>query len=170
VEGDKEAFGFLYELFVEQILKYFLFRTSDIQIAEDLTETVFIKAWSHLPKFGKKDKGINFRAWLFRIAHNLLVDYYRKQKNESSLEEIYQKSDKSAPLLSKLEKTEEQVLLQKAISTLDERSQRVLISRFVIGMSHKDTSQSLGLTENNIRLIQFRALKKLRKILEITDE
>lgn len=135
-----------------------------------MTETVFIKAWNNLPKFGKKDKGINFRAWLFRIAHNLLVDYYRKQKNESSLEEIYQKSDKSAPLLAKLEKTEEQVLLQKAISTLDERSQRVLISRFVIGMSHKDTSQSLGLTENNIRLIQFRALKKLRKILESADE
>ena len=131
-----------------------------------MTETVFIKAWNNLPKFGKKEKGFNFRAWLFRIAHNLLVDFYRKQKKEDHLEEFYQKPDKSASLLSMLEKMEEKQQLQKAMKSLDERSQRVLISRFVIGMSHKDTSQSLGLTENNVRLIQFRALKKLRKILE----
>jgi len=131
---------------------------------------VFIKAWNNLPKFGKKEKGFNFRAWLFRIAHNLLVDFYRKQKKESHLEDLNQKPDRSISPLSKLETMEEKQQLQEAIRLLDERSQRVLISRFVIGMSHKDTSQSLNLTENNVRLIQFRALKKLRKILERANE
>ena len=170
IEGDKEAFSFLYELFMEQILNYFYFRTSDLQTSEDLTETLFINAWNHLPEFGKKDRGINLRAWLFRIAHNLLVDYYRKQREESSLDEINQKPDGSAHILEKLEKIEEQNQLKSAIRSLDERAQQVIISRFVIGMSHRETSKSLGLTENNVRIIQFRALKELREIIESTDE
>ena len=170
VKGDKEAFGFLYELFTAQILNYFYARTSNYQIAEDLTENVFIKAWTNLPKFGKKKKGLNFRAWLFRIAHNLLVDFYRTQKREQPLDQIAETITNFNPPLFAAENKEEKNQLHRAIKLLDEKSQHVVISRFLIGMSHKETAQSLGLTESNVRVIQFRALNKLKEIIGSDDE
>ena len=75
ISGDKEAFGRLYDHYFLQIFQYLLSRSDIQEDAEDMTEIVFMKAWEHIPSFERKKKERNFRAWLFRIAHNTVVDH-----------------------------------------------------------------------------------------------
>ena len=73
IKGDAEAFGNLYERHMMSIYRYIHYRIGEVQEAEDLTETVFVKVWQAMPNF-KMGKA-SFRTWLYRVAHNLLVDY-----------------------------------------------------------------------------------------------
>lgn len=78
LEGDGRAFGTLYQRHMLSIYRYLLARIGDVQDAEDLTENVFLKVWQALPRYqaGKA----SFRTWLYRIAHNTLVDHYRTRR------------------------------------------------------------------------------------------
>src|SRR5437870_5432603 len=78
VDGDSEAFGALYVRHMDVIYRYIYFRISDEVEAEDLTEEVFIRAWEALPSY--KPGEFPFTSWLYRIAHNLIIDYHRKRK------------------------------------------------------------------------------------------
>lgn len=168
--GDKEAFGHLYDHYFLQIFKYLLIRSDNREDAEDMTETVFMKAWEHLPRFGGKKKERNFRAWLFRIAHNTVVDYYRTRKHYSPLETVSQTgSSEREPERVALEKEDSRRII-RAIKRLDETSQKVIVSRFISALSNKETALSIGISENNVRVIQFRALKKIGDMLREDDE
>ena len=80
-EGDADAFGALYEKYIDQIYNYIYYRTSNGKDAEDLCSRVFIRALHHIERY--EDRGYPFSAWLYRIAHNLVVNWYRdKDKNE----------------------------------------------------------------------------------------
>lgn len=165
ISGDKQAFGYLYEHLYNQIFNYLLIRTGNRNDAEDMTEIVFLKAWDHLGGFSQQTGSYSFRAWVFRIAHNTLVDHYRKRKVVQSFDEVdISGSIKENPewVVAAKESTME---LIKAINTLDTQSQHVIVSRFFSKLSHKETAQSLGISEGNVRVIQFRTLERLRKIL-----
>ncbi len=165
ISGDKQAFGYLYDYYFLQIFKYMLIRTDNQEDAEDITETVFMKAWEHLPRFGRNKKERNFRAWLFRIAHNTLIDDYRTNKANLSLESALQNRSTDAEPEAVVLQNEEVEKIQEAIKMLDEVSRHVVISRFIGGLSHKETAQSVGVNENNVRIIQYRALRKLNDLL-----
>ena len=170
ISGNKEAFGHLYDYYFVQIFKYLLIRTDNREDAEDMTETVFMKAWEHLPRFGGKKKERNFRAWLFRIAHNTVVDHYRTRKHFSPLETVSQTSTtEGEPGRVALDNEDSRRIIQ-AIKRLDETSQKVIVSRFFSDLSHKETALSIGISENNVRVIQYRALKKIRDMLREDDE
>ncbi|MDO9546074.1 MAG: sigma-70 family RNA polymerase sigma factor [Pelolinea sp.] len=170
ISGDKQAFGRLYEQYFQQISEYLLIRSNNKEDAEDMTEVVFMKAWKHLPGFGKKREWNNFRAWLYRIAHNTLVDHYRTRKQTSSLSSDLENSPiKNEPGLLVLENEEKKKMFQ-AIRNLDEISQNVIACRFFGGLSHKETALSIGINENNVRVIQYRALKKIQELLREDDE
>ncbi|HUV15588.1 MAG TPA: sigma-70 family RNA polymerase sigma factor [Pelolinea sp.] len=170
IEGDKQAFGQLYETYAGQIFKYLFFRMSTHEAAEDMMEIVFLKAWEALPAFGKRTNQTNFRAWLYRIAHNALIDFRRTKKDEVSLEVIENIKSKSEKPEKVAERKEESAILLKAIQMLDEVSQHVLVSRFIGEMNHRETAQMLGLSEGHVRVIQYRALKKLREFLGEENE
>jgi len=170
ISGDKEAFGHLYDHYFLQIFKYLLIRTDTREDAEDMTETVFIKAWEHLPDFGGKKKERNLRAWLFRIAHNTLIDSFRTKKRCLSLESVSQNGSADPEPEKVILQNEEVERVHEAIKMLDEVSQQVIISRFISGLSHKETAQSVGINENNARIIQYRALRKLNDLLREENE
>jgi RNA polymerase sigma-70 factor (ECF subfamily) len=170
ISGDKEAFGHLYDCYFLQIYKYLLIRTDTREDAEDMTETVFMKAWKHLPHFGGKKKKHNFRAWIFRIAHNTLIDHFRTKKVNISLESVSQNRSADAEPESVVVQNEEVKRIHKVITMLDDVSQQVIISRFFGGLSHKETAQSVGVNENNVRIIQYRALRKLNDLLSEKNE
>ncbi|MGD2146302.1 MAG: sigma-70 family RNA polymerase sigma factor, partial [Anaerolineae bacterium] len=83
VRGDAEAFGDLYVLHLDAIYRYIFYRVRDEKRAEDLTETVFIRAWEAIE--GYEHRGYPFSSWLYRIAHNTVVDYYRADREEEPL-------------------------------------------------------------------------------------
>ena len=166
VEGDKQAFGQLYEHFSPKIFNYLYYRLGNTAETEDMTETVFLKAWECLPDFQLAESEQYFRAWLYRIAHNLLVDHWRTKKEEGSIDQIDKRQSRRLQQELQLEKRETISEISEAIRELDSNSQHVIASRFIAGMSHRETAKSLGLSESNVRVIQFRALKKLRMLLE----
>ncbi len=170
ISGDKEAFGHLYDQYFPQIFKYLLVRIDTREDAEDMTETVFIKAWEHLPNFGRKTKKRNFRAWLFRIAHNTVVDHYRTRKQSLPLESVSQTSSAAGEPDRVTLDNENSRVIMKAIKQLDEISQNVIVSRFFSDLSHKETALSIGISENNVRVIQYRALKRMRDMLREDNE
>ena len=161
VQGDKEAFGMLYERYLAPIYRYCYFRVGSPLEAEDLTEATFLKAWESLPRSDVQ----SFRAWLYRIAHNLVVDHHRSRRPDAPVERIGVGADTQPLPESAVQAREDSQRLVTAISALDPIHQQVIVCRFVNQLSHGETSQVLGLNENHVRILQFRALKKLAALL-----
>jgi RNA polymerase sigma-70 factor (ECF subfamily) len=83
-KGDSEAFAQLYDVYVTPIYRYIFYKVKKEDV-EDLTEVLFMKAWENIGKY-RKQKNKSFKAWLFRIAHNLVVDHYRLTREHNSLD------------------------------------------------------------------------------------
>ena len=164
VQGDAEAFGALYGLYLDAIYKYIYYRTGNAVVAEDLTEHTFLKAWSGIGNY--EQQGIRFSSWLYRIARNTVIDYYRTKREEvpfASEPPTLAKEEGLGPeaLLLRREEVKE---LQHAISQLPEEQQQVIILRFVEGLSHRQVSEIMGKSESACRVIQHRALIALRRL------
>lgn len=162
--GDREAFAKLYDTFVVSVYRHIYFRVN-VEDAEDLTEMVFLKAWEYLPKYQKQPQA-SFSAWLFTIVRNLLVDYYRMNVSHDSLDDHVADdrldSDPTHPLKCVLD----QKTLKLALQQLKDRYQQVIILKFINDLSNEEIAHTLGRSVGNIRVLQFRALKELKSILQ----
>jgi RNA polymerase sigma-70 factor (ECF subfamily) len=164
VGGDAEAFGDLYMCYLDDIYRYVFYRVRDEKRAEDLTERVFISAWEAIE--GYQPRGYPFSSWLYRIAHNAVVDYYRTDRDEKPLDAIaFTLADESLGPEEALIKKREVSRLLKAMAQLSEEKQHLIILRFVEGLSHSQVAQILGKSEGACRVMQHRALAALSKIL-----
>jgi len=160
-DSEPEAFSELYELFVEKIYRFLLFKVGSVTEAEDLTAWVFEKAWENLKKYKKG----NFQAWLFKIARNTLIDFWRKEKKEKSLEEIGEIGSHT-DILADLCKKDEQKQLLLAFKKLKNKYYEVLSLRFLNDLSVTETAKIINKSEGAVGVIQHRALKSLRMIME----
>lgn len=165
--GDAQAFGALYEEFLDPIYRYVYFKVSGREDAEDLTERVFLKVWEKLGTFTPQGPdGQGFSAWLHRTAHNTVIDHYRKSKDEVPLSEPGRQVSELA--LDPEETVADHLEIQevrRAIGELSEDERQVILLRFVEGLPHKETAEILGQSEVGSRVLQHRALKKLRQVL-----
>jgi len=160
VLGDQQAFAQLFEQYYVPINRYLYFHMNSQQDADDLTDIVFLKTWQNLSNF-KLNKG-TFKAWLYRIAHNQLIDFYRRSSLIDSIDEIPEtEANAMKPENLTIAKQEIQQL-RTALAQLDERSRSVIIHRFIAGLNHHETAKLLGLSEGNVRVIQLRSLKKIK--------
>jgi RNA polymerase sigma-70 factor (ECF subfamily) len=163
--GDREAFGKLYQLYLDKIYRFIYFRVDQQkELAEDIAADVFVKAWSKIETFKKQTKG-SFQAWLYMIARNTVIDTYREAKKSVRLEEYIpdEKANHEEKILFALEIDE----AKNAIKKLTQEQQDVLILKFVNDVSNKEIATILGKREDAIRALQYRALKELREILEV---
>ena len=162
--GDAEAFGRLYDMNVDRIYKHVYYRVGNTKDAEDLTQEVFIRAWQAIGRY--KITASPFIAWLMRISHNLVIDYYRSTKDTAYLdsEPAFISSTSSTERLA--EEHYNQQELRKAILQLPDDQQQVILMSFIEGFSYVEIAGVLGKREGTVRVILHRALKKLRKILE----
>ncbi|MEN8241536.1 MAG: sigma-70 family RNA polymerase sigma factor [Chloroflexota bacterium] len=165
--GDIDAYAEIYQRYLKPIYKYIFYRVSDVGDAEDLTEEVFLRVWDRLQKSGGETGIKNFSAWLYRTAHNLVVDFYRssslKNRQDFPAEEVADPESSTEEIIAKkMESTE----LETAIRSLKEPLQQIIILRFINGLSHAETGEILGLKPGHVRVLQYRALKKLRASLE----
>jgi len=170
IAGNKESFGRLYELYARQIFSYLFYRTGEHHTAMDITETVFLRAWENMPDFGTKGRGLNLRAWLYRMAHNAMVDYHRSHKPEVDLEALAELPNQMPHAAKLVEIAETQEYLMKRLAELDEVSRQVLVLRFYAEMSPKEVSQIMDISEGNVRVIQYRALRKMRDLIGDDNE
>lgn len=170
IAGNKQSFGRLYDSYYAQIYRYLFYRLAQEEDAMDLSAAVFLRAWQRLPSFGRQGR-FQFRAWLFRIAHNALVDHYRTSKPVTSLQELGDIPADNVDTAQQVEQRQQARALAEAMQTLDQRSQAVLACRFIAGLSHAETAQVLDLTAGNVRIIQLRALRRMKELLvEVNHE
>ncbi len=168
-QGDVEAFGQLYERYVDDVYRFFYYRSLQPADAEDLTEATFLKAWQALTRV-RAEPGLNLRAWLLRIARNLWIDRHRTQKDEAPLEAAATRPSPEDDPESALLAAEQRDQLAAALAQLPERLREVVLYRFIHGLSHRETAALLGVSENHVRVLQYRALRQLRGWLAAEED
>lgn len=146
--------------YLDAIYRYLYFRVGNEAQAEDMTEEVFVRAWEALPRYrpGKHP----FKSWLYRIAHNLHVDYRRKNVPVSVSElDLERRMDERPLPEDEILRRQDLASLSEAVQQLDEVEQQVVLLRFVDGLSHREVAQIIDKSEQASRVIQHRALNAL---------
>lgn len=166
---DADAFGELYDCFLDRVYRYLYFRLGSPADAEDLTEQVFLKAWEAIGRF--RWQGRPFLAWLYRLAHNVLVDHVRAKKPTTSLHDEEHPMDLPSESATRdLARTLDASLLAGAVSQLTEEQQHVILLKFVEGLDNATVARMMARREGAIRALQLRALLSLRRVLVAQGE
>jgi len=161
-QGNQETFARLYDTYVERIYRYIYFRVANDQLAEDITSHVFLKVWEKLHTYEARQS--SFRAWLYRIAHNAVVDHYRTKKVAVSLDDVNPVELSQADGMEEsLDRQIQSKELREALQDLTEEQQQVLIMKFVGGLSTMEIAQQLGKQQGAVRALQMRGLQGLAK-------
>jgi RNA polymerase sigma-70 factor (ECF subfamily) len=163
--GDVNSLGRLYDRHRESIFRYLWIRLDDRQLAEDLTGDVFMRMLDALPRY--QMKGLPFRAWLYRIAHNLMIDHFRKLNHQAAMPLEIAEEQKAG---DDPDRAIEQILmserLQTALMDLEPTQCDVVTLRFLVGLSLQETALTVGKTEAAVKALQHRGLGSLRRALE----
>jgi RNA polymerase sigma-70 factor (ECF subfamily) len=163
VNGDQAAFTQLYNQNFDRIHRYIYVRVRNPVEAEDLTQDVFIKALESIGSYRWRD--LPFAAWLFKIAHNRVIDHVRKQSKEkrADLNEAYAKSMEDPVQMT--ERNFEVYQLKQAMEQLPEAQREVATLRFIGQLSISEVAKTLGKSEGTVKALQFNATASLRKAL-----
>lgn len=164
IKGGASAFGSLYDYYQPKIYRFVLIKVGRREEAEDLTHEVFKNAWQNISNY--KHLGFPFSSWLYKIARNQIVDYYRTKKDETSIEKTDPEyfvvpASIHADLGAKMEIEKVRV----AIAQLRPDYQDVLIMRFVEDLPVKEVALTLDKSEGAVKLLQHRAIKELKTFL-----
>jgi RNA polymerase sigma-70 factor (ECF subfamily) len=165
---DREAFGLIYEQYVERIYNYIYYRTGNAADAEDLTARTFMRAMQHIPTY--QDQGVPFSAWLYRIAHNLVANWHRDRNRRQiiSLDDltrwhVHEDGPETAAL-----KIENKTALLEAVRRLPADRQELLTLKFVEHLSNAEIGAVMGRSEGAVKSLYHRTLLSLRE--ELTPE
>jgi len=167
-QRDEEAFTQLYEANFDKIYRYVALRIGNKMEAEDMTQQVFLKALQSLPSF--KWRGISFSAWLFRIAHNQVVDYLRKKTKQATalLDESLVDTDGNPQLVAERRLDIEQ--LASATKRLTEAQREVISLRFAGELPVAQVAKIMGKSEGAVKALQHSAIVALRKALLLAED
>jgi RNA polymerase sigma-70 factor (ECF subfamily) len=166
--GDADALGELYDAYVDRIYRYLFIRLNDRQLAEDLTADVFLRFVEGIQTY--QDRDVPLFAWLYKIAHARLIDFYRRSQRigmAAPLSETEISSD--LDLDSDLIKIDREQKLSIAINRLKYDQRQVLLLRFIEGYNIEQTASALGKTIGAVKVIQHRALQALNRLLSNQD-
>jgi RNA polymerase sigma-70 factor (ECF subfamily) len=164
-KNDPEAFGKLYELYVEKIYSYVYYRIGNHHDAEDLTAKVFHRALNHIPNYNHR--GVPFAAWLYRIAHNLVANWHRDQERRKvvALDQVTLSGNRQEMPHQAAERANEWELLLAAIQQLPPERQQLLTLKFVERMSNAEIGRVMGRSEGAIKSLYHRTLVSLKALL-----
>jgi len=161
--GLRDDYADLYRQYLPRILNYVRLRVDGEDLAQDLTATVFERAFVGQRSLRHPEA---FGAWLFRIARNTVAGYYRQRRPTVSLEQaVEQPMDEPSPP-DVVMRREELARLRAALATLSEREQEVLRLKFGGGLGNQEIGGVLRLRAGHVAVILYRALRKLRTRLE----
>ncbi len=155
---DQRAFAKLYDLYVDKIYKYIYYKSGRTDEAEDLTAQVFMKAWEAIGNY--KWEGYPFSTWLYRIAHNQMIDYYRTHRETFPLDTARARVSGSDGF-EHAERTFTSGQIRDALHHLTNDQQRVIVLRFLEGYSTSEVAAIMDKDPDAIRALQHRALRAL---------
>jgi RNA polymerase sigma-70 factor (ECF subfamily) len=157
--GNFKAFGEIYNMYLDRIYRYVFYQVNDSMTAEDITEEVFLKAWKAIGTCKGKEK--TFLSWLYRIAHNQLINTLRDNNRITSLEKDI--SREFADSKQEIDTSTDCHELLETISYLPENQKQIIILKFIEGLDNREISKIIGKKEGAIRISQMRALATIRE-------
>lgn len=160
VKGENSAFGAIYEIWAGHIYKFIYLKTRDEDVADDITADVFLKVWKGIKTF-KPKSDTKFSTWLFAIARNSVIDYYRTTKQTIPFENLPEIVD----IEGEVDLYPEQKVLQEALEDLRPEYKQVLVLRYVEDQSIAKVAQIMKKKEGNVRALTHRALTELKSRL-----
>lgn len=165
-ETEKEFLD-AYDAYAESVLKHIYFRTNNWEMAQDMAQETFLKTWDYIA--GNKGKIKNFKTFIYRIAHNMIVDHYRrKPRIPVSLETIPDSKVTLEPIQEKqVDGILERELVEKYLAELEDDQRKILIYRYIDDLSIREISDITCRSENNVSVAIHRALKILKDKIEL---
>ncbi len=154
-----DYFWTLYDRYVDKIYRFIYVKTSKKEVSEDLTSEVFIKALNNINRF-KVQSWATFKSWIYRIAHNLVIDYYRCQKEDLALDD-YMNLWKIEDFWKALDDKEKVKKVLDFLDTLKKEHKEIVIMRIWDNLSYKEISDIIWLEESNCKQIFCRTIKKI---------
>lgn len=155
-QQDKQAFQLVYNKYKTKVFNYFWYRLNyNDELAEDLTQEVFLKAFKHIDKF--EERGYSYLTYLLKICHNLFVDYLKQNKGE-----VWQIRDVPDEIMQKIDDSVDLEILWKDIDKLSLFEKEAMLLRYRRDLPIKQVAQVMGKTENSIKIILSRARQKLK--------
>ena len=162
-QADPAAFGPLYERHVRAVYNYVFYRLGNVHEAEDVTAKVFYQALTHL--HGYASRGVPFSAWLFRIAHNLVANWYRdtRRRRTFSLDDAcLERPDGQKELDQQAVDREGEQELRRILGGLSPERQQLVVLKYVQGMSNAEIGTIMGRSEGAVKALLHRTLLSLR--------
>ena len=160
-EGDQVALSALYDHYFPRVYRYVSTRLSTTEDAEDVTTEIFLRIIENLRKFSWR--GLPFGAWVFRIARNEVVSHVRRQKVRSATAQLSESiQDPSPDHVDEIATAFTIATIREAAERLPEAQRQVIALRFGAGLSVAETAKALSKTENNVKVLQHKAIAKLQ--------
>jgi RNA polymerase sigma-70 factor, ECF subfamily len=167
IEAEVQQFEQLYQEHLDRIYRFVYSHVRNREAAEDLTSQIFLKAMRTL---NLEQNALSGSAWLFRVAHTTVADYWRahyRRVATHSLEELVEAgwegpSDADPPLVG----SEAAERVEDILQALPKRDREVLTCRFLLHLSVRETALSMGVTGTNVKVMQYRALRRAATLVE----
>ncbi|HOZ56117.1 MAG: ECF RNA polymerase sigma factor SigW [Parcubacteria group bacterium ADurb.Bin316] len=173
-DKDKEAFIKAYDLYLDSIYRFIFFKVGNREEAEDLTSSVFLKAWDYI-QTNKIKEFKTLKSLLYKIARNAVIDHYRKQskRQEISLDQVEEAVDiidEKFDLIGELELAAEWRELEKKLCELKDEYREIILLKYVDELSIAEIAKVLNKSQGNVRVLIFRAVSALKKIAEVEEK
>jgi len=165
--GDQDAFAAIYDHFSEKIYRFIYFRVGHKEIAEDILSDSFVKGWQ---KINQINSPVALSAWLYQIAKNTIIDYYRLKKETVALEEVEEFLEDTVDPVDTTNISLQQKKILDMLHSLPKEQQDVIRYRFFEDLTIEEIAYILGKTEGAIRVIQHRAILRLKELLNSKNE
>ncbi|MCA9822837.1 MAG: sigma-70 family RNA polymerase sigma factor [Dehalococcoidia bacterium] len=164
-QGDREALTALYEFYFPRVFRYTVARLGNNEDAEDVTNEIFLKIIDNIGGFSWR--GLPFGAWVFRIARNEIVSFVRRQKHRGGNVQLVDTIEDDAPdFTGNIEMASTLQVVREAAEQLPEAQRQVIALRFGAGLTVKETASVLGKSENNVKVLQHKAVARLQKMVK----
>ena len=160
--GDAVAFGQIYELYFDKLYRFIFYRTNHQQTAEDLVAETFIRVWDKLRAIQDIS---SFNGWIYQIARNLVIDYYRSRKVTVDINTLENVLEYHANLIDVANLGFQQKKFLAVLDKLSPDEQLVIKLKFLDELDNTEIAIILGKTEGAIRVIQHRAINELKKLV-----
>jgi len=161
--GDSTAFGQIYDLYFERVYRFVYWRVNHREAAEDLVSETFIRAWDKLAGIASPD---SFPAWVFQIARNLVIDYYRSRKENADLSLLENVLEYEDNIVDRSNFSFQQKAFLEVLKELTASEQQVLKLKFLEELSNQEIAAILNKTEGAVRVIQHRAIAELKRLID----
>ena len=161
-QGDRKAFGRIYDQYATKLYKFIYLRVGHKEVAEDILADSFVKIWVKIKQVNSSKA---FSSWIYQVAKNNIIDYYRVRKSTIAIEEVEQTLEDAADPIAETDLNLDQKRILACLVNLPKDQQQVIRYKFFEDLSNSEIALIMNKSEGAIRVIQHRAITRLQEML-----